>query len=257
MSSYKDWIRKIDIDVDYFAAFVKAWIAFNSWYRSEYTEKTDREIIDRIKTQNNHFKGYIESLLDKNNTSDKSTEFRDNLDKLQNALVSAAIVTQERSGVIQQILFSQIAINNPKNTVEEDYRRTHYSIKRTQSKIITIISTKGDPTTIHFRFEQDGYDETIFDSHPDFIKLAAEKQGQCKAFYKEICPYVTDSVLTKDSENRIVFIDERAKVSRGIIEVLYLLRCSLLHGDVFPDCNSAEVYKYAYFILATILKNFL
>lgn len=74
MPSYKDWIRKIDIDIDYFAAFIKAWIAFNSWYRSEYTERTDRDIIDKIKTQNNHFKGYIETLLDQNNTSDESID---------------------------------------------------------------------------------------------------------------------------------------------------------------------------------------
>ena len=38
------------------------------------------------------------------------------------------------------------------------------------------------------------------------------------------------------------------------IEVLYLLRCSLMHGEVFPDNNAMEVYKYAYSILAAILK---
>ena len=77
------------------------------------------------------------------------------------------------------------------------------------------------------------------------------------AFYKQICPYVTESVLTKDRDNKIVFITERAKVSRGLIEVLYLLRCSLMHGEVFPDQNSNEVYKFAYYILATVLKKFL
>lgn len=60
--------------------------------------------------------------------------------------------------------------------------------------------------------------------------------------------------MTKDRENNIVFIAERAKVSRGIIEVLYLLRCSLMHGEVTPDGNSSEVYKYAYFVLASVLK---
>lgn len=49
-------------------------------------------------------------------------------------------------------------------------------------------------------------------------------------------------------------IAERSQVSRGIIEVLYLLRCSLMHGEVFPDNNAMEVYKYAYSILAAILK---
>ena len=29
MSNYKDWIDAIDLKVDYFSAFMKAWIAFN------------------------------------------------------------------------------------------------------------------------------------------------------------------------------------------------------------------------------------
>ena len=45
MPTYKDWIKEIDLNIDYFSAFIKAWIAFNSWYRSEYTERSDREIM--------------------------------------------------------------------------------------------------------------------------------------------------------------------------------------------------------------------
>ena len=98
------------------------------------------------------------------------------------------------------------------------------------------------------------YDETELDVHADFLRLGIEQQGQCKAFYKEICPYVIESVLTRDKDNKVEFIAERSQVSRGIIEVLYLLRCSLMHGEVFPDNNAMEVYKYAYSILAAILK---
>ena len=32
MAGYKDWIEAIDINIDYFSAFMKAWIAFNAWY---------------------------------------------------------------------------------------------------------------------------------------------------------------------------------------------------------------------------------
>lgn len=254
MPSYRDWIRKIDIEVDYYSAFIKAWIAFNSWYRSEYNERTDRDIIEKIKTQNNRFKGYIETLLDKNNNTEESTLFKANLLKLQSALVSAAIVTQERNGVSQQISFSEIAINNPKNISEGDYRQTHYKIKRTGQKITTLIHKKNDNTTIYFDFEQEKYDETALDIHADFLCLGVEQQGQCRAFYKEVHPYVMESVLTKDNHNNVIFITERAKVSRGLVEVLYLLRCSLMHGEVTPDNSSADVYKYAYYVLSAILK---
>jgi len=135
-----------------------------------------------------------------------------------------------------------------------DYRQTHYRIQRTTQKVITVVSKKNDPATEYFRFEQDIYDETALDIHSDFQRLGIEQRGQCKAFYKGTCPYVTESVLMKDRDNNIVFIAERAKVSRGIIEVLYLLRCSLMHGEVSPDNSSSEVYKYAFQTLAAILK---
>lgn len=254
MPSYKDWIRKIDINIDYYSAFIKTWIAFNSWYRSEYTERTDRDIIEKIKSQNNRFKGYIETLLDMNNNNEEAVEFKENLNKLQTALTNAAIVTQERGGVCRQISFSEIAITNPKNLSEGDYRQTHYKVQRAMQKVVTVASKRNDSTTEYFKFEQDVYDETALDIHGDFKKLGLEQQGQCKAFYKEICPYVTETILMKDRDNKIVFIAERSKVSRGIVEVLYLLRCSLMHGEVFPDNSAAEVYQYAYYILCAVLK---
>lgn len=32
MSGYKDWIDQADVKIDYYSAFMKAWIAFNAWY---------------------------------------------------------------------------------------------------------------------------------------------------------------------------------------------------------------------------------
>lgn len=254
MTSYKEWIDEIDINVDYYSAFLKAWIAFNSWYRSQYTDRQDRKVIDKIKTTNNQFKDYIETLLDKSATSTVALSFRKNLDRLQEALINASIVTQERGGYRQQISFSEIAIPNPKNECNEDYNRTHYSIKRTQDKVTTLIHKKGNQTSIDFQFEQTSYTFSEIEAHPDFKRLSAEKQGQCRAFYKDVRPYSIESVIGKDKDNNPIFIEERSKVSRGVVEVLYLLRCSLMHGEVSPNQTSSEVYKYAYYVLVAILK---
>ena len=50
MPGYKDWIDAIDIKVDYFPAFMKAWIAFNAWYNfsGAVRGKNDKECIDMI-----------------------------------------------------------------------------------------------------------------------------------------------------------------------------------------------------------------
>ena len=83
MPSYRDWIQQIDIKIDYYSAFIKAWIAFNSWYRSEYRERTDREIIEKLKSESNRFKGYIETLLDTNNNTDEAMSFKKNLNTIK------------------------------------------------------------------------------------------------------------------------------------------------------------------------------
>ena len=61
-------------------------------------------------------------------------------------------------------------------------------------------------------------------------------------YLPEETEYVIESVLTRDKDNKVEFIAERSQVSRGIIEVLYLLRCSLMHGEVFPDNNACLLY---------------
>ena len=193
-------------------------------------------------------------MLDTNNNTDEAISFKKDLKSLCCALINAAIVTQERDGVNHQISFSEIAINNPKKIAEGDYRAIHYKIQRTKQLITTLVHKKNNTNNVLFQFEQDRYNENELDVYSDFKKLTLEQQGQCKAFYKEVCPYGIMSVIEKDKDNNINFIAERSKVSIGIIEVLYLLRCSLMHGEVTPDNNSLEVYKYAYNLLAGILK---
>ncbi len=46
-----------------------------------------------------------------------------------------------------------------------------------------------------FNFVQERYNINELDAHSDFKKLTSEQQGQCKALYKEVCPYVIMSVI--------------------------------------------------------------
>ena len=50
MYNYKDWIKNIDID--YFSAFMLAWIAFKSWYQDEFESGYNKSIIEKIKDSN-------------------------------------------------------------------------------------------------------------------------------------------------------------------------------------------------------------
>lgn len=256
---YKDWIDKIDIEVDYFSAFIKAWIAFNSWYRTKYTDKQDIKIIEKIKSQNNEFKNYINSLL--NSSSNESIKFKDNIGNLHRALTNAAIMTQERSSKVIQISFANIAMVNTKNTCDEMYRKSRYILMRTNNSIESKIVKKNNINNVEFQLLQESYNEIELENNSDFKRLSDEKKFQLKYFYEEINPYTIESVIKKTVSDRdkniflnIHFIDNNEKISMALIDILYLLRCSLMHGEVSPDKNAMEVYKYAYEILAIILK---
>lgn len=255
MPNYRDWIEKIDIEVDYFSAFIKAWIAFNAWYRSEYTERSDREIIEKIKNESNRFRIYICNYMDGRDSD--SLDFQKGIGELHRALANAAISTQERGGIRMPISFTEIALTNPQTVADNDYRVCHYRIQRISSKVKTEI-TNLQRTIVHFSFEQENYDIDELQRHGDFIRLSEERKSQCLANYRMICPYVTESILSSENNTRdlggIRFVNDTTKISRGVVEILYLLRCSLMHGELSPDYNASEVYKYAYEVLSKTLK---
>ena len=66
MPGYKGWIDTIDIKIDYYSAFMKAWIAFNAWYNysGEIEGRNDKEHIDAIAQTSNRFREYIVNLLE-------------------------------------------------------------------------------------------------------------------------------------------------------------------------------------------------
>lgn len=243
---------------------IKAWIAFNAWYRSEYSERSDREIIEKIKNESNRFRTYICNYLDGRDRD--SLDFQKSVGELHRSLANAAISTQERGGIRMPISFTEIALTNPQALAEGDYRICHYRIQRISSKIKSEI-TNLKRTSTFFCLEQDNYDIDELQRHGDFIRLSEERRFQCLANYRMVCPYITESILSSEkgaqdhgSEKNtktlgdIGFVNDNTKISRGIVEMLYLLRCSLMHGELSPDRNASEVYKYAYGILAKTLK---
>ena len=76
LDNKKEWLNKSR--VDYFANFMMLWLAFNSWYKSHYSElkKNDRTFINKIKTdfsgRNQPYETFC-SLISENKTKQKKT----------------------------------------------------------------------------------------------------------------------------------------------------------------------------------------
>lgn len=54
----------------------------------------------------------------------------------------------------------------------------------------------------------------------------------------------------------IVLIDDLQKVFAGIFEIIYQVRCQLVHGNLNPTEENLDTVKYCYFILYDLLKPF-
>lgn len=260
MPGYKDWINAIDIKVDYFSAFMKAWIAFNAWYNfsGEITGKTDKECIEFIGGKSNRFKTYIENLLSADNA--EGNTFRENLASLHSALLSAAITTQEYIGVRQTVSFSEIAVKNSNANEKFEFRNVKYECSRSHGKITMVITEITTGTEI-LRYEQEEYNLDDLKQQSAYSHLTAERQRKCMECYKKLVPYVMTSVLTKeDQEGKFLaigsyrFVIDVGDISQAIITVLYMLRCCLAHGDISPDESSNFVYRYAYEVLCAPLR---
>lgn len=54
----------------------------------------------------------------------------------------------------------------------------------------------------------------------------------------------------------IVFDADKEKVFAGLIEMIYQVRCMLVHGSLAPSATNHEVVKYCYLVLFELMKDF-
>lgn len=257
MPGYKDWIDAIEIKVDYFSAFMKAWIAFNAWYNfsGEITGKNDKECIEFIASQTNRFKTYTMNLIDAEDVD--GSAYRESIAKLHGALLHAAITTQEYIGTRQSVSFAEVAVKNLNALKQKDYYNYHYECSRSRGKTKTVVTLKTSGALV-FSFEQEGHDIDVLRQQSGFISLTPTQKEQCEACYKELTPYRISSVLASGQPAKQIgaynFVNNSGKISEAVVIILYMLRCCLAHGDISPDEASNEVYKYAYEVLCAPLK---
>ena len=260
MPGYKDWIDAIDIKVDYFSAFMKAWIAFNAWYNNsgEVLGKNDKERIEFIGGTTNRFKTYVENLL--SSDSIEGNTFRENVAALHTALISAAITTQEYIGVRQTVSFSEVAVKNSNANERFNFRNVKYECSRAHGKITTVVTDLRNGSEL-LRFEQEEYSIEALIQQSAFLRLTNERKKKCKECYTKLTPYKTKSVIANtDQEGAFLpigayrFVLDPGEISQSIVIILYMLRCCLAHGDFLPDESANTVYQYAYQVLCAPLK---
>jgi hypothetical protein len=246
---------KVLADIDYITQFVKAWIAFNAWYKNYFPElATDKEAINTIKTDNNKFRDKLESLL--NGEGNDSKLIKNEISNLHHQLLRHQIRNND-----QRISFENIIIErNPKN--QEIFMKNTLTYKATidpnkHTRIELKITDRNGNDKILFQ-PQNGYnlDELLNDTQ--YQNLSSTQKNYLKSCYVEINPNKPIDLLSHEDDfielGSYKFIDDIDKICKGVITALYLLRNSLFHGQIVPDKETNKVYEPAYHILHKLIE---
>jgi hypothetical protein len=245
-------------EIDYIGPFVKAWAAFNGWFRHASGLAQERAMLDFIKTQPNPVRRRILAYLRNDNTTADALSLKQAICDLQLKL-DAIHFEVTRKGINEQISLRTVCIR-PKNFQREVMERSGHEFKA--EKIaggdirITVISQR--TTQIKFQHVQPQYDPNAMYALPDF--LANLSEAQCitlRQFYDGCNPRpVYDLVQGGGPLLNIAAMGFQCSpedLLAGLVETIYAMRNALLHGEVDPDQTVLGCYEPAYRIVMKFL----
>ena len=237
---------KMLIEVDWLGQYIKAWIAFNAWYRNSFPSLNhDREIIDAIKNDDGNICSKIVDLLIGEGSNQES--FRSNVADLHRSLSDKAITSNSK-----RISFEAVEDYQHAKPIDEKKNKVSYKIEidvPNKKRIATIATSNG----VEILCETIGRG-AILDTQ-QLTGLSDAQKRTLDGFLKASTPI--HNLLDFDSDPLGIgdfnFTNDPTLVARAIIEILYQSRNVLFHGEITPDSETQEVYQPAYLILKSII----
>lgn len=251
-----EWLEKAD--VDYFSAFVKAYIPFNAWLNDHYSGlNSDREKINAVKTTQNTFHDKLESLLQLKDSEGET--FRGQLGELHDALERSALVNNGEKITFTDVSFGRNPIPKVDQTIRGVAYHAHYDDSRKET-ILSIHSRVGKTISIMSFPEYPSEDEVC--ANAGFAKLSQSQKDVLLGMYRQANPFRRGSLLQEGKimkgKDVIKFgsytmIKDVGQLSAGVIEVLYTMRNALFHGIINPTHDANRAYGAAYHVLRTLI----
>jgi hypothetical protein len=251
-----NWISKSD--PDYYTMFIKAWIPFNAWYFNEYSTTKDHEALDKLKNTPNKVKNRIIALL--TNKDVLSNHFRSHLCYLHNELQNRSIINKGKKVSFESVVIDGVV---PSPVTDTDKNGNIYkAIPHLTNGYRAIIITKANKTLMDKTFNP--YDINLFLTENQYIALADRKvKEKIKNCFLKIDPKRATNLLSNsknksdyielDASLKIKFINDPDLIAKGLLQILYDLRCLLFHGVLDPTQINQAMYEHAFFILKPIL----
>ena len=274
ISHIGNWIDRAE--PDFYMMFIKAWIPFNAWYMTNYYDEatnrmTDRAIINHIKSNDNTFIRRIKSLLRGNDSV--SLEFKHTLGKMELELMAHAVPNEH-----DRLSFANVCItSNSSHTYQES--KGHYLFKAQfnptqprsalRCRLEILKASSGNNVAL---VELNNCLLSELETNPDFINVQREEWKEIlRNCLNEISPKKKENILAPikikngvlsipsgaieiNKEHNLYFCGNVENIAKAIVEILYNLRCLLLHGEIDPTIANSRIYEHAYGILRTLIK---
>lgn len=259
------WLERAEID--YIGPFVKAWAAFNAWFREASHSRRDADGLLYVKERPNPVRNAIVPLLrpvQRNGNGDiipdpePAQKFKLLIRDLHVCLDSFHIeVTREEA--IERISFRSICLGRGANLPQrsESYG-LRYRVEKTNGRWRSHVCSAVNPTDIRATIEQDTFDVDALQADSNFASLSVAQRSHLLALYKRCNPRPMTDLVSGSGEainaGDVEFRCTDTQLFAGLTEIIYAMRNALLHGELQPHGQAFEAYEPAYRIVMRFLE---
>ncbi|MAB00174.1 MAG: hypothetical protein CMN87_03795 [Stappia sp.] len=260
----QEWMNRAEID--YIGPFVKAWAAFNAWYRHASGQAQERAMLDFvIRDPNSRLRRRLLPVLEQpiagqeHQVTAEETRLKQAVCDLQQKLddIHFVITRKQRQERISLRSVCLRPLNNWQSD-ELDRHRHRFAAAKIQGGQYQITVTSIQTQQIRFQHVQANYDPAEVYAHPNFNENLTEPQRTTlRQFYDACNPRpMTDLVQGGGPVldiSTMQFQCTAQDLLAGLVETLYAMRNALLHGEVDPDEQILACYEPAYRIITCFL----
>jgi hypothetical protein len=245
-------------EIDYIGPFVKAWAAFNAWYRHASGADSERAMLNFIVSHaNSRLRMRCIPLLGAHNTTTEAAALKQAVGDLHNRLDAIQFEVTRKNGAQERVSLREVCLQ-PRNLQNENWHRNSHDYRayRVPGGIeVTVTATAS--ATIRFQHVQAEYRPNELYAVPDFANLTEAQQGNLRRFYDGCNPRpMIDLVMGEGPDLPLGVVTFRctpAQLLAGLVETVYTMRNALLHGEVTPGPEVLAAYEPAYRIVMTFL----
>lgn len=255
----RDWLERAEID--YIGPFVKAWAAFNAWYRHDSGQARERDMLNfAIRDNNSRLRRRVLPLLQDANTTAAAERLKQAICDLQLQLDEIHWEVTPK-GAPERVSLREVCIA-PKYLQNEHMERSgqRYRAQKVQGGDIEVSVTTIANNNVRFLHVQAQYEPATVYAHPDFTaNLSHPQQTRLRTFYDGCNPRPMVDLIQGGGPNlqvsTMLFQCTNQDLLAGLVETLYAMRNALLHGEVDPDEQVLACFEPAYKIVTCFLRS--